>query len=941
MVDVDCVCGRRYTVPDDKAGKKLQCRRCGNVNRIPRPQRAADAVVIPFRDPGEEDGDGDDLLSLAPPEPPPLEIRDPLRRCPSCGFQDETSVLVCVRCGHDFRTGRRLADAHEQREQSERLRAVADASSELGRLAGMSWLAMTPLGLVLGPYLLARGFALERQARALGQEAAALNRIRALGAGGLLLWVVALGALGIAVMRRERDTDVLDRECRARLERVGAALRARLEAERRFPPAGGDWTRSLEGLVESPRDLVCPLGGDLYPYRRRDADVLTPQAEPDHLVLWEREPHLDTSGKLVLRALRSDGRVETFDQRSELEAATRRPAFAVGALPDRPPAQPTPATETPGPSGPATTPVDPPPGGERLRLALESFLAYAGSVDDTDPDFSQGVVVDPEFFTERVGIPPLELLPALLAGGDGAGGAGHPDDQVRVQAARMLARLELPKDRCVSLARRALRDPLPEARLGAAVCLHRHGDDGWLPAMASLLEEATVEETRRLAAGWIGREAIKGQAEVRRILEQAAAMRRKLGGAGADAIIPLPEGALEHVVGLLTDPAVRGEAVATLYSAGEAGVKAVLPELGSERPKDRRVAAFGVLDRLRSGGALPLEEYLRLLGLELDPEVRLIALKDLLAQTGEPPMPLLDWVMEALRRGAQNRLAEACVSVLQRAGFGPDGRAALERMIADLDGEGDRGPLLQELRFGGPGRQADERIDALLASRWSRIDDAATRVELARLLGDRPHEGAQRALLVVAEDPVEDVRIEALRGLKDALAVRGSELKREAARVIGQRLRAEDSPRVMEVLLALVNTGTFCEVDAEQRTHRCPVALTRGLEQLVRKGDRAATRALRAHPTDKTAEFLLSALEGAREDGPKQDIVVALQGITGVGLTSRDASDWRKQLQPLPPAVATYMANQAATEGQRQRLLQERAEQKVASLRAAAARPPR
>ena len=137
MVDVDCVCGRRYTVPDDKAGKKLQCRRCGSVNRIPRPTQAADAVVIPFRDPGEEDGDADDLLSLAPPEPPPLEIRDPLRRCPSCGFQDEASVLVCVRCGYDFRTGRRLEDAHERSERSDRLRVADDASHELERLSGL------------------------------------------------------------------------------------------------------------------------------------------------------------------------------------------------------------------------------------------------------------------------------------------------------------------------------------------------------------------------------------------------------------------------------------------------------------------------------------------------------------------------------------------------------------------------------------------------------------------------------------------------------------------------------------------------------------------------------------------------------------------------------------------------------------------------------------
>lgn len=934
MVDVDCVCGRRYTVPDDKAGKKLQCRRCGTVNRIPRPP-APGAVVIPFRDPGEGDDGEDDLLSLAAPAPPPLEIRDPLRRCPTCGFQDEASVVVCVRCGYDFRTGRRLEDAHEQRERSGRAHAAADASDELARLSGLAWLALTPLGVVLGPYLLTRGLALERGGRPTGRDAATLNRVRLLGASGLVLWVAALGALGVLVLRGGRDGDRIDRECRARLERVGAALRDRLAAERRFPPAGDDWSGALEALVgQGSHDLVCPLGGDLYPYRRRDTDVLTPQAEPDHLVLWEREPHLDLAGKLVLRALRVDGQVEVFAHRSELETATRRPAFAVGALPERTVVvAPAPAGERRPPRATAT-PVPPTGGPDRLQVALENFLAYAGSVDDSDPDFSQGVLVDPEFFTERVGVPPQELLPALLFGG-GEGGAGHPDEAVRVQAARLLARIGLPRERCVQLARGALGDPSAEARLGAAVCLHRHGDDGWLAAMAAVVEDATADETRRLAVERIGREAVKGASEVRRLLEHAAVMRRKAGAAGADAMLPLPDAALEHVVALLPEAAVRHEAFATLYSAGEAGVKALLPVLAQEQPREVRVAAFAVLDRLRARGALALEEYLRLVGDELDVGVRVLALDGLAALTGEPPMPLLEWSLEALRQGAQGRLADTCKGVLARAGFGAAGRASLERMVLDLTREGERAPLLEALRAAS--RQGDERLDGLLISRWPRITDAAARIEVARLLAERPHEGAQRALLVAADDPVEDVRIEALRGLKDATALRGPELKREAARVIGQRLRAEASPRAMEQLLALAHTGTYCEVDGAARTHRCPVALSRAIEQLVRKGDRAATRALRAHPSEKTAEFLLSALDGARDEGVKQDIVVALQAITGLGLTSRDAAEWRKHLLPLTPGVAGHMAQLATGEALRQKQVQGRAEQRAEALKAAAA----
>jgi hypothetical protein len=937
VVEVHCVCGRRYPVPDDKAGKKLQCKRCGAINRIPRPEVGdRDDVLIPFRDPGEDEGDdGDDDLGLAPPEPPPLEIRDPLRRCPACGHQDEASVVLCVRCGYDFRTGRRMQDAHEQGERSARVRAASTADAELEHLSGMAWMALTPLGLGLGPYLLARSFAVERQAHLLGREGAALNRLRALALGGLVLWIVALGALGVLIKRRGHEAEeAIDRECRARLERVGRALEAKVEAERRFPPSGGDWSKALAELAgQGSADLSCPVGADLYPFRRRESELLTPQAEPSYLILWEREPHLDATGKLVFRALRFDGRVETFAQRSDLDAATRRPAFGLDGPPPTTTTTPTPADPRPRP-GPGPEPVPPAPGErDRVRVAIESFLAYAGSVDDSDPDFAEQTLVDPEFFTERVGIPPTELLPRLLIPG--------ADLDARIQASRMLARLTLPRDFCLTHARAAAKDEAPEVRLGAAVCLHRHGDDAWLPTMASVAEDAAGEETRRVALDWIGREAARGVTSTRRILAHATELRGQTRAAGADALFTLPPAALAHAGALLTDRGVAREAAATLFSAGEAGVEVLLTLLGSERPKDVRQAAFGVLETMRVGGVVKLEDHLRLIEQELDPEVRASAIQGLCSQRGAPAAPLLDWALESLRRGAPGALGQQCEDLLNRAGHGPEGAAALERLVADLSKPGDHAAVLRTLRL-APWRLLDERIDALVAARWERLGDASTKLEVARLLGERSHEGSQRALLLAAADDVEDVRIEALKGLKDALAVRGPELQREAARVVAQRLRVEESPRALPLLIGLASNGIYCELSGEGgREHKCPTALPRALEQLVRKGDRAAIRALRGHPTEKVLEFLLSALDAAREDSIKQEIVGALGALTSVGLTTFDTAEWRKYIAPPSAKVLTRLGDQSRDEAARQRTTQARAESRLEQLRGqAASRPP-
>jgi hypothetical protein len=263
-------------------------------------------------------------------------------------------------------------------------------------------------------------------------------------------------------------------------------------------------------------------------------------------------------------------------------------------------------------------------------------------------------------------------------------------------------------------------------------------------------------------------------------------------------------------------------------------------------------------------------------------------------------------------------------------------------MADDLKADGDHAAVLQALRA-GPGRLIDDRVDALLLARWGAITDAGTRLAVAKLLAERPTEGAQRVLLAAIDDPIEDVRLEVVRGLRDAVALRGADFKRDAARALGQRLQAERSPRVLELLYALASGPLFCETSGQNdEDHRCPTALTRSLEQLARKGERAAIQALRGHPSAKELDFFLGALEQARDDAQRQELVGALQVLTGIGLTSNDAALWRKQLTPLPPQAQAVLAQLSASGARQARHGQERAQSRIDQLRAlAAAQPPR
>lgn len=76
-IPFQCACGASLKVKDALAGKKVKCPTCGNSVLVPAPP---------------EEGD-DDLVDV--------------KECPSCGETLAGDAVICIDCGHDFRTGKK------------------------------------------------------------------------------------------------------------------------------------------------------------------------------------------------------------------------------------------------------------------------------------------------------------------------------------------------------------------------------------------------------------------------------------------------------------------------------------------------------------------------------------------------------------------------------------------------------------------------------------------------------------------------------------------------------------------------------------------------------------------------------------------------------------------------------------------------------------------
>ncbi|MFW6168849.1 MAG: hypothetical protein ACODAD_00060 [Planctomycetota bacterium] len=88
-IKVSCQCGKRLSVKDEYAGKRVKCPGCGRTLSIPQPQAAGDGEGI------------SDLLD-------DVGVRAGVNRCPGCGVEIPEEAVLCVMCGFDLRRGHRI-----------------------------------------------------------------------------------------------------------------------------------------------------------------------------------------------------------------------------------------------------------------------------------------------------------------------------------------------------------------------------------------------------------------------------------------------------------------------------------------------------------------------------------------------------------------------------------------------------------------------------------------------------------------------------------------------------------------------------------------------------------------------------------------------------------------------------------------------------------------
>jgi len=205
VIRVPCVCGKTYRVPPEKAGRKLQCRRCGATQRIPKPEPEDDELHVDFEMLESDEG----------PLPPRRGSREPALQLTPVAEEaapDEGS-RGRRKTKRKRRSKRRQGEARgAKRKPSQRAQPGADESAAspalqegpersalrvLARLAASSWWALTPAGIVWGPVIAVQAQGLDKRLGNSASARAQLKQVLLTAWTGALLWslVVVFGAL--------------------------------------------------------------------------------------------------------------------------------------------------------------------------------------------------------------------------------------------------------------------------------------------------------------------------------------------------------------------------------------------------------------------------------------------------------------------------------------------------------------------------------------------------------------------------------------------------------------------------------------------------------------------------------------------------------------------------------------------------------------------------
>jgi endogenous inhibitor of DNA gyrase (YacG/DUF329 family) len=101
-IGIKCVCGKPLKVPGKLAGKTVKCPSCGEAIPVPDPAKAAAAALAAAADIPAADGVTELLDEAA------LSISKTGRRCPECRTDMQLDDIICINCGYNTETGRKM-----------------------------------------------------------------------------------------------------------------------------------------------------------------------------------------------------------------------------------------------------------------------------------------------------------------------------------------------------------------------------------------------------------------------------------------------------------------------------------------------------------------------------------------------------------------------------------------------------------------------------------------------------------------------------------------------------------------------------------------------------------------------------------------------------------------------------------------------------------------
>ncbi len=116
MIKLLCKCGKELELPDELAGRKIKCKHCDKVLKVP-----------PRKELIQEVGE----LRYGPESK--FYIKD-MHSCPGCGRGYPKTLLICVPCGLNIRTGAILYSSADNSNAS----SISNTSGEHGKPVGIT-----------------------------------------------------------------------------------------------------------------------------------------------------------------------------------------------------------------------------------------------------------------------------------------------------------------------------------------------------------------------------------------------------------------------------------------------------------------------------------------------------------------------------------------------------------------------------------------------------------------------------------------------------------------------------------------------------------------------------------------------------------------------------------------------------------------------------------